>query len=288
MARVACAQLSPSIADPQANREIAEHAIREAIGAKAQIIILPELATTGYHLSPAEAVALSEEPNGASIASWVSTLAGSDAIVVGGFCERGSDGRIYNSAAMVSSDGVMAVYRKTHLWGQEHRLFSAGTELPKATETPWGPVGMAICYDLFFPELTRGLALQGALLLAVPTNSPSGESRAQGAMAACDGIGHAVARTTAYLNRVYVAVSDRHGDERGHSWTARSSIVDPEGLFLAGPVGYERSMLVADCDLTIANQKQWDGTENNAFADRRPELYSSVSALSPTAAPATG
>ncbi|MDV6286477.1 nitrilase-related carbon-nitrogen hydrolase [Rhodococcus jostii] len=274
--RVACAQLSPVVADPEANRGLADRAIRQALVSGAQVIILPELATTGYHLEPSEAADLAEDVQGASITAWVEALRGSTAVVVGGFCERGSDGNIYNSAAMVSSDGVMSVYRKTHLWDQEHRLFVSGAATPPVVDTPWGPVGIAVCYDLFFPEVTRGLALGGARLLAVPTNSPSSKSRMPGSIAPADGIGHTVARSAAYLNRVYVAVCDRHGDERGHAWTARSSIIGPEGEFLAGPVAYNEELLLADCDLADAERKQWDGTTNDAFADRRPELYHEV------------
>lgn len=283
LTRVACAQLAPVIADPAANRRLANRAIREAVRSGAQVVILPELMTTGYHLEPSEAADLAEDAAGAGVTAWIEALAGSTAIVVGGFCERGSDGTIYNSAAMVSSDGLMAVYRKTHLWDQEHRLFTPGSEAPPVVDTRWGPVGMAICYDLFFPEITRAMALGGARLLVFPTNSPSGGSRAPGSVAPSDGIGHTVARAAAYLNRTYVAVCDRHGNERGRAWTARSSIIGPEGEFLAGPVGYDKELLLADCDLAVAERKRWDGTSNDAFADRRPELYTGV--VAPLVAP---
>lgn len=265
--------MAPVIADPQRNAELAARAIRESVRDGASVIVLPELMTTGYHLTVAETSELAESPTGASIASWVAALSGSESIVVGGFCERGDDGVIYNSAAMVSGDGVMAVYRKTHLWDKEHRLFTPGDSPPPVINTRWGPVGVAICYDLFFPEVVRTLALSGARLLTVPTNSPTDEVRPAAAPSVDNGIGHAIARTGAYLNRVYIAVCDRHGDERGHSWTARSSIVGPEGDFLAGPVSYSEQFVVADCDLALADTKQWEGTTNDAFADRRPGLY---------------
>jgi predicted amidohydrolase len=276
MTRIACAQLAPVLGDPAANRRLAARAIRAALDSGAQVIILPELMTTGYHLKSSEAADLAEDTMGASITAWVEALADSPAIVVGGFCERGLDGNIYNAAAMVSSDGLISVYRKTHLWDQEPALFTAGSERPPVVETRWGRVGMAVCYDLFFPEVTRGLALGGAQLVALPTNSPFNGPRAPGATALADGMGHIVARATAYLNRIYVAVCDRHGDERGKSWTGRSSIIGPEGEFLAGPVAYEEQVLLADCDLGDADRKRWDGTSNDAHADRRPELYGSV------------
>jgi predicted amidohydrolase len=274
--RVGCAQLAPAIADPHANALVVARAITDALAADVNVIILPELVTTGYHLTLEEASQLAEPVTGPSLAAWSDALAGSTAVVLGGFCERGEDGAVYNSAALVGADGVMAVYRKTHLWDQEFRLFSAGTKAPPVVQTRWGRVGLAICYDLFFPELTRSLALGGAQLLAVPTNSPCGHPRAPASLAPEDGIGHMVARTAAYLNRVFVAVCDRHGDERDRTWTARSSIIDPEGRFVAGPVGYGDALLIAECDLAVAESKRWEGTTNDAFADRRPTLYGAV------------
>jgi predicted amidohydrolase len=283
--RVACAQVAPAIADPHTNRHIAAGAIQAALASGAQVIVLPELMTTGYHMTPAEASVHAEGPGGSSVSSWTAALAGSDAIVIGGFCELGADGQTYNSAAMVDTDGLIAVYRKTHLWGQEHRLFTPGSAPPPVVRTMWGPIGIAICYDLFFPELTRGLALDGAHLLAVPTNSPWDGPRASHSVGPSNGIGHVVARAAAYLNRVYVAVCDRSGEERGNAWRSRSSVIDPEGEFLAGPVAYAEQLLLADCNLPDAERKQWDGTTNNAFADRRPELYGSVISVRPFGQP---
>ena len=179
--RIACAQLAPVVADPAGNRRLADRAIRAAARSGAQVIVLPELTTTGYYLELPEAADLAEDAAGASVTAWIEALAGSTAVLVGGFCERGSDGNVYNSAAMVSSDGLLSVYRKTHLWAREPRLFTPGGQPPPVVDTCWGPIGMAICYDLFFPEVTRGLALGGAWLLAVPTNSPFDGPRAPGA-----------------------------------------------------------------------------------------------------------
>lgn len=275
-ARVVCAQVAPEIGDPGRNREIATEAIKQAREAGGQIIVLPELMTSGYFLEPGEARDAAELPTGASVSAWMRALAGSDAIVIGGFCELGEGGQIHNSAAVVNADGVMAVYRKAHLWDAEPALFTPGVSPAVVVETRWGRVGIAVCYDLFFPEVLRSLAVQGACLLAVPTNSAAATSKAEGSAPDREAIGHAVARSGAYLNRVYIAVCDRYGDERGHSWNSRSSIIDLEGQFLAGPVPYERTLLVADCNLSMALNKQWDGTRNDALGDRRPELYTAA------------
>ena len=140
-------------------------------------------------------------------------------------------------------------------------------------ETPFGRIGVAVCYDLYFPELTRGLALAGADLIAVPANlplfpRPEGERPVE----------IALAQATAHVSKVWVAVCDRTGPERGVEWTGASCIVDPDGWLAAGPVdGYGDGILYADCDLALARDKAW-GERNDVRGDLRPELYASRAA----------
>ena len=98
-------------------------------------------------------------------------------MVVGGFCELGEGGRLFNSAAVVDRSGVLAVYRKLHLWNDESSWFTPGSEPAPVVDTVHGRIGVGVCYDIEFPELTRGLALAGADLVALPTNWPR-EARA--------------------------------------------------------------------------------------------------------------
>ena len=132
---------------------------------------------------------------------------------------------------------------------------------------------MAVCYDLYFPELTRGLALAGADLIAFPANlplfpRPEGERPVE----------IALAQATAHVSKVWVAVCDRAGPERGVEWTGASCIVDPDGWLAAGPVdGYGEGILYADCDLAVAREKAW-GERNDVRGDLRPELYPSRAA----------
>jgi predicted amidohydrolase len=271
--KIACIQVAPIMMDVNANRNMLRSAIRKAVADGADLVVLPELATTGYMFaSAAEAREVAQPAVGGALQDWADELQGTNAMVVGGFCEL-DDGVIFNSAAAVTADGVRTVYRKVHLWADEHLIFTPGTEAPPIVSTPSGRVGVAICYDLFFPELMRGLSLAGASVIALPTNSPAGKAPRSDHAPDLKGIGLAIARTVAYQNRVFVAVSDRCGDERGTAWTARSVIVDPEGQFLAGPAPYVESMVSADCDLSAAAIKRWDGTTNDAHADRRPDIY---------------
>ena len=266
--RVAVHQLAPAIGDLDGNRVRALAALDAAAGAGARIVVLPELAASGYVFRDAdEARALAEPPGGPTLTGWAERAAAHDLVVVGGFAEDGGDA-LYNSAALVDASGVRAVYRKVHLWDRESLVFTPGDEPPAVVDTPHGRLGVMVCYDLEFPEWVRAAALHGTELLCVPTNWPR-EPRPDGERPM------EVLRTmvAASTNRMAVAVCDRCGDERGVSWVAGSAIAGPDGWLLAGPSQRpEPALLLADVDLTGARDKAV-GPRNDALGDRRPALY---------------
>jgi predicted amidohydrolase len=265
--RIACCQLSPDVERPSLNPELARDAIAAAVAGGAQIVVLPELCNSGYVFRAAEEAQDAAVPrDGELLRAWSEEARRGDALVVGGFCERAPDGRLYNSSALVDGDGVAAVYRKLHLWGEEAKWFSPGDEPAPVVDTRYGRIGLAVCYDIEFPELTRGLALQGAELIALPANWPHDGANGRPIL-------HSLAAVTAYLNRVFVAVCDRSGTERGIEFEGGSVIADPKGSLLAGPVADRgEETLSADCDLAIARDKG-TGPHNDALADRRPSQY---------------
>lgn len=266
--KVVCCQIAPRVGEAEHNRLAVREAIRLAVADGARIVILPELSTSGYVLrSRTEARELALRPADGALDDWREAAADGDAVVVGGFAELGDDGLVYNSAAVVDATGVRAIYRKAHLWLDEPRIFTVGQEPPPVIVTRAGRIGVAICYDLFFPEVTRNLARMGAEIIAAPTNSPAVEDGINA------DIGTAVARAAAHVNRVFVAVCDRCGTERGTRWAGRSVVVDPDGRVISGPPGDRVATVVADCELSIARQKVVPGTPNDVFGDRRPELY---------------
>ena len=129
-------------------------------------------------------------------------------------------------------------------------------------------------------EAIREAAAEGAKLIVLPVLCTTGywfesaaEARGLAQPAARDNIGVSVARAVAHVSRVFVAVCDRWGVERGRRWVGRSTIVDPDGELIAGPPGDRACTLFADCDLMVARDKRWTGTSNDAFADRRPDVY---------------
>jgi predicted amidohydrolase len=267
--RVACCQIAPDVAHAADSRDRAVEAIAGAVAAGAQVVVLPELVTCGYVFESLEEVRAAALPAiSESFAAWATEAARGDAIVIGGFCELGSDGSLFNSSALVDGGGLRAVYRKLHLWGEEPRWFSSGDEPAPVVDTIYGRIGLAVCYDIEFPELTRGLALAGAELVALPANWPR-----DAAPPDARPVLHSLALTTAYLSRVYVAVCDRCGSERGLEFEGGSVIAGPEGgLRAASVVPSGPQTLVAGCDLAEARGKR-TGPHNDAFADRRPAFY---------------
>ena len=260
--RVACCQIAPDVDRPDRNVELALEAIAGAVAAGAQIVVLPELVNSGYVFGSLEEARAAAVPlDGELLAGWAREAARGDAVVVGGFCELAPDARLHNSSALVDGGGVRAVYRKLHLWGEEPRWFVPGDEPAPVIETRHGRIGLGVCYDIEFPELTRGLGLAGAELIALPANWPRDPLPPDGRP-----ILHSVAATTAYLSKVYVAVCDRCGTERGVEFEGGSVIAGPEGGLLAGPVPDRGA------ELAGAREKR-SGEHNDAFADRRPAYY---------------
>jgi 5-aminopentanamidase len=265
MTRIACCQFSPAIADLAVNAATIDTWIRAAVDAGADVIVLPELATCDYMFADeAEARTVALTPTDEAFAKW--SAAAGDSIVVGGFAEVGEDGLLYNSAAMVDAGGVVACYRKTHLWDREKLIFTPGGALPPVIATKHGTIAVMVCYDIEFGELTRRAVLDGAELIVAPVNwphfdRPAGEHPGE----------IITAMSTARTNRVAVACCDRSGIERGQRWTEGSAIVGPDGWVVA-EVGVGDGMALAEVDLSLTHDKKL--TEHvDLLGDRRIDLY---------------
>ncbi|MDZ4266798.1 MAG: nitrilase-related carbon-nitrogen hydrolase [Mycobacterium sp.] len=265
MTRIACCQIDPVIGDLASNADLIASAITEAVAAGAGVIVLPELATSGYMLADAdEARAVALTSGSPEFARWSAAV--DDSIAIFGFCELGPDGVLYNSAAVLDSGGVQAVYRKTHLWDREKLIFTPGSELPEVLQTRHGVIAVMLCYDLEFAELTRFVAVAGAELIVAPVNWPL-FARPEG-----EHPGEVItAMSTARTNRVAVAACDRTGVERGQPWTSGTAIVSADGWVVA-QAGPGVGMAIADVDLTRSRDKKLSEYVD-LFADRRLDLY---------------
>jgi 5-aminopentanamidase len=264
---VAACQVHLDIDDPDGTRQAVWTAVRKAAGAGAEIVVLPELALTGSAFaSRAEALERAEEPDGPTAQS-MSRLAGELGVVlVLGFCERDAGAGPFNSALVIDNGELLAVYRKTHLWDTEKLIFQPGSELSPVVPTSAGRVAVMICYDLELPEMVRDVTLRGAQLVAVPANWPVVPKPLSERP-----IEVAKAQAGAAANRVFIAVADRCGAERGIDWFGSSVICDVTGFPLAGPASGEPVTLLATLDLDQADDKRL-GPHNDALTDRRLDL----------------
>ena len=173
--KIAVAQLAIAVAEPDANRQAAADAIAEAAAAGARLVVLPELCDSGYVFAPDDPAAEARElaapaAGNPTLGQWHALAVRHGLVIVGGFCELGDDGLVYNSAALVDASGTRAVYRKAHLWDKEKFVFTPGDAAPPVIDTDAGRVAVMVCYDLEFPEWTRLAALEGADLIAAPVN----------------------------------------------------------------------------------------------------------------------
>lgn len=269
-ATIACAQFEPRIGDKHYNLEQSLYWIKQAASAGANLVVLPELCNTGYMFATrAEALSLAETTAGVTVSAWCDSCAENNLYLVAGFAERAGD-KLYNSAAIISPSGLLGVFRKVHLWGDEHLFFEPGDVGFPVFDAPFGRFGAMICYDQWFAESYRSLALQGADIACVATNwvPIPGQAADQAPMA------NLIAMTAAHTNSMFVACADRTGIERDQPFLGHSVIVSPTGWPVAGPASEtDAELLIATVDVAEARYRRRWNDFNQVIRDRRPEQY---------------
>ncbi|WP_350224128.1 nitrilase-related carbon-nitrogen hydrolase [Microbacterium sp. lyk4-40-TSB-66] len=266
--RLTVAATSPRIGvgEVAANIEALRAAVAEAVAAGAQLVVAPELATSGYVFADGEearAAALRrDDPRWEAITADLPD----GVVVVVGYAEDAGD-RVFNTAAVLTRSGRLGDYRKSHLWGEESRFFAPGDAAGAVFDTPVGRLGVAVCYDNEFPEVPRRLALAGAEVLALPVNwplvdRPAGERAPETIQAM------AAARSS----RLATVIADRHGSERGVAWTGGTAIIDDDGWIAAAAAAGGAGPVVATLRLRHPGDKSLP-PHNDLFRDRRPDLY---------------
>ena len=265
--RVAACQIDPQLGEVDANLERIERAVTEATAAGATFIVLPEAAVTGYAFgSLAEAVPVARRAEAAE--GMLAGLAETHrATIVCGTLEASGD-EVFNVALVLLADARRYRYRKIHLpFLGIDRFATPGPDAPSVIEADGLRFGVLICYDLRFPEAARICALEGADLIALPTNWPVGVPFHPDLFAPA----------RAAENHCYVLACDRVGTERGTTFMGRSVLYDPDGQRLAVASDTDEETLLADIDPELARathvtrrpgEHEWD-----TIADRRPGLY---------------
>jgi predicted amidohydrolase len=257
---IAVVQTGPALLDVPGN---VERAVDLLAGTRADVAVLPELFTSGYTLAGTDEVrAVAVAPGDPALRSFYDLSRRRSMGVCGGYAER-SDDRFYNSAFFIGDGTLIANYRKTHLFSHEKELFSPGDTGFSVFSYKGARFGMMICFDWFFPEAARTLALSGAEVILHPANLVL--PYCQRAMFA-----------RAVENRVYTVTANRVGTEenagRRNAFTGGSVVVSPSGDYLAELDAHTEQCRTVVIDPAAARDKRVTPA-NDLFADRRPRYY---------------
>jgi N-carbamoylputrescine amidase len=281
---VACIQMEPRVGEKRENVERSVRYIEEAARDGASLVVLPELANTGYVFANRdEAFALSEAlPDGVTTRIWADAARRLGVHIVAGIAER-ADNRLFNSAVFIGPSGTIGAYRKLHLWNDENRFFEPGNLGVPVFDTPLGRISIAICYDGWFPEVYRLAAMQGADIVCVPTNwvPMPGQPGDRAAMATT------LTMAAAHSNGLMIACANRIGTERGQPFIGQSLIVGGDGWPVAGPSSCDREeILYAALELERARAGRTLNAFNHVLRDRRSDVYDPMLGTGWTSSPA--
>ena len=232
-------------------------------GAKADLIVLPELFATGYLFESAEELArLAENADGPTSTALRTLSKDTGIALVGTVAERSGDD-IFNTCYAWSDGDVAGVYRKVHLFDREKYLFTPGDIPFQVIDVKGARIGLMVCFDWIFPEVARVLALGGAQILCHPSNL---------VLPFCP----AAMVTRCLENRVFAITANRVGLERTGDleleFVGMSEVVAPNGDILARAGREGEQLQIVDIDPTDADEKMVTST-NNVLTDRRPEFY---------------
>ena len=264
---VALAQISCKVGDKKHNINTMKKNIKHAKEKGANLVIFPELSLTGY-LNRDLTYELAEPIPGPSIHSLEETAKKENIYVVFGMPEQSEKAHavLYNTAVLLGPDGLIGKYRKMHLPThsvfEEKRYFRLGYEAP-VFETEIGKMGLTICYDIFFPEISRLLRLKGSQLIICISASPAVRSE----------FFEVLTTARALENTVFLAYVNLVGVEDGLQFWGGSRIIAPDGRILAKAKYDEEDLVIGTIDYADAERVE-------AFVptlrDLRPELFNSL------------
>ncbi|TXT58544.1 MAG: Nitrilase [Promethearchaeota archaeon] len=229
----------------------------------ADLIVLPELFATGYTFtSKEEAQKLAEDKEGKTARFLKEISQKTNAVIVAGFAEK-NRGKIYNASILVFKDEVIATYKKLHLYYKEKLWFSPGDRPLKVYKVKGMNIGMMVCFDWFFPEVARSLALKGAQIIAHPANLVL--PYCQMAM-----------KTRSLENRVFAVTANRIGrEQRGEddfTFTGGSQITSFNSKVLSSAPEDKIVLDFVEVDIDQARSKELNRF-NDLFRDRREKYY---------------
>ncbi|MEQ1824375.1 MAG: carbon-nitrogen hydrolase family protein [Pirellula sp.] len=265
---VAGVQMDIQIGDANKNVERMAGWLQDDRTQSARLVVFPECAVSGYCFeSKAEGMGVAETIPGPSTSRLLDLAKKHDKFLAFGMIERSGDD-LYNSCVLLGPNGIVGVYRKIHLpFLGIDRFATAGTAEMEVYEVAGMRVGMHICYDASFPELTRVLALQGADLILLPTNWPPG----------AETFAEYAPNTRALENHVYFMAVSRVGEERGFRFLGTSKFCLPTGRSPSFGGTDQECVVGGSVQPHIARNKRLVRVPGkhmiDRFADRRPSHY---------------
>jgi 5-aminopentanamidase len=253
--RAAAWQCRPGPFDVAGNLRRLDAACAAAAARGAEVLVTPEMFTTGYAITASGVLRLAEDPGGPTEAAVAELARRHQIAVVYGYPERAGDGA-YNAATMIGPDGtVRGRHRKVHLYGDLDRAqFRPGDRRPAAFDFAGSRAGLLICYDVEFPEPVRRLAVDGARTVLVPTANMTG----------CEEVQEFLVRARACENGCGLVYANYCGADDVFEYNGRSTICGPHGEVLAQAGTGGEELIIADLPGELA------GTY---LADRRADLY---------------
>ena len=264
--KVAALQFEPRLGAKKENLARLRTLADEAAGAGARVIVMPEMAVTGYcWRDRAEVAPLVETVPGPTTDLFGEVARRHGCYIVVGLAERDPlTDLYYNTAALVGPDGVVCVYRKSHAFIAEPRWAAESVNTPPDVATPYGRLGLFICMDADYVEPARLLGVAGCDVALFPTCWLDEKAPATAWMA------------RAYENGMYLVAADRFGCERGVQFSGGSCVLDPDGAVVAMRDTGE-GIVYGEVDLSRTRTRPFSPTEpDDKLSDRRPAAYAAL------------
>ena len=242
--------------DVEANRRKALKFIEEAGRRRSDVLVLPELWTTGYALDMLPKLA--EPLNGETVSMLKEKAAQHNMYIIGSMAEL-KEGKIFNTVPLVGPEGLVGAYSKIHLFKllKEHLYFTPGRKLG-VFDVKFGRIGVAVCYDLRFPEVFRVMALKGVTTVFVVAAFPNRLNHWRSML-----------YSRAVENQFFMVAANRIGSYGDNRFFGHSMVIDPDGEIL---VEAGETEILLTCELALGKVKQARSRLFHA-EQRKPEIY---------------
>ncbi len=265
---IALGQIASRVGDKKHNIDNMKNKIRQAKKTNADLIAFPELALTGYVVRD-RAYELAElVPSGPSVRQIEEVAKQENMYIIFGMIERGAKATavLHNTAVLIGPKGYLGKYQKmylpTHSVFEEKRYFRPGYNMP-VFETEIGKLGLIICYDVYFPEITRLLSIKGSKLIVCISASPSVRR----------GFFETLTAARAIENTVFLVFVNLSGIEDGLQFWGGSRIMGPDGSLISQAKYDEEDLITSKINYSdLIRAQAWIPT----LRDLRPEIFKSL------------